>query len=194
MKKGVFTLLIKMRLIDGYLRELSRMHEIHDNYVMLCTKLQDIPFECRRELDQNRVNDARDYREKIAKQYSIKYNSFTPISALEILLSLSDRFAGVLFSPNDPDFDGQEEIFSLFIENLDLLSYDDNNFDEKKVVMKVRRWINLDYNLDGTNGNIVCQPGNRKIKYMDIWMQLNACIYPNFERINPEFPVTHPYT
>ena len=172
------------------------MHEIHDNYVMLYSKLQEIPFECRRELDQNRVIDAKDYRTKIANKYSIKHNPFLPVTALEILLSLSERFAGVLFSPNDPDFDGQEELFSLFIENLELLSYDDNNFDEKRVAAKVKKWIDLEYNMDGTNGNIVCQPGNRKLKLMDVWMQLNVCIYPNFERakIPDTFPVTHPYT
>jgi hypothetical protein len=51
--------------------------------------------------------------------------------------------------------------------------------------------MDLEYNLDGTNGNIVSMPGSRNIKGMDIWMQLNATIYPNFERAT--FPVTHPY-
>lgn len=186
---------MKSRLIDGYLSETSAMHELYDNYIQLFTKLHEIPFVCRRDLDQNRVLDAKDYREKIAKKHYIKYNPFTPISVLEILLSLSERFAGTLFSPSDPDFNGQEEIFSLFLENLGLLTYqDDDNFDESKVERICKRWMNLDYNCDGTNGNIVAKPGFRKLKDYDIWMQLNVTIYPNFDRVDVDtFPVKHPY-
>lgn len=180
------------RLIDAYLKELSVWHEMNDNYIRLFTKLHDIPFVCRRDLDQNRVTDAKDYRERIAKQYNVKFNMFVPVSVLELLMSLSERFAGTLFSPTDPDFDGAEELFSLFIENLGLNLFDDENFDEKKVERICKRWMDLDYNCDGTNGNIVAKPGNRKLKDMDIWMQLNVSIYPNFERAS--FPVNHPYT
>lgn len=182
---------IKNRLIDGYLQELSEWHEGNNDYLMLYSKLQEIPFICRRDMDQNRVQEAKDYREKIANRYGVKYNSFNPISVLELLMSLSEQFAGTLFCPNDPDFNGQEELFSLFLENLGLLSYDDNNFDEAKVERICKKWMNLEYNCDGTNGNIVAKPGNRKLKDMDIWMQLNATIYTNFERAT--FPITHPY-
>ena len=175
--------------------ETSAMHEIYDNYIQLFTKLQETQFICRRDLDQNRVQDAKDYIEKIARKYDIKYNIFYPISVLELLLSLSERFAGTLFSPNDPDFNGHEELFSLFLDNLGLMSYDDNNFDEYKVEKICKKWMNLEYNYDGTNGNIVVKHGFRKLKDMDIWMQLNATIYPNFDRINIDgFPVNHPYT
>lgn len=187
---------MKNRLIDGYLRETSAMHELYDNYIQLFTKLHEIPFVCRRDLDQNRVQDARDYREKIARKYDVKYNTFYPISVLELLLSLSERFASTLFAPNDPDFNGQEELFSLFLENLGLFTYlDDDNFDGNKVERICKRWMDLEYNNDGTNGNIVAKPGNRKLKSMDIWMQLNVAIYPNFDRVDADsFPVNHPYT
>ena len=186
---------VRYRLIDGYLDYLSHLHEINDNYVLLYRKMNEIAFICRRDMDQNRIQDAKDFRDKIAKQFHIAYNTFIPISCLELLLSLSERFAGTIFCPNDPDFEGTEEIFSLFIENLGLLSYDDNNFDEAKVEKVLNKWMNLEYNMDGTNGNIIAKPGYRKLKTMDIWMQLNATIYPTFERSEcfDTFPVTHPY-
>lgn len=183
--------MIKNKLIDCYLKELSEIHEINDNYVRLYSKMHEIPFKCIREMDENRLQDAIEYREKIAKMYGVPYNPFIPASCLELLLSLAYRFASVLFAPNDPDFDGQEEIFSLFIENLGLNVYDDDNFNEKAVEKILNRWMNREYNADGTNGNIVCKPGYRKLREMDIWMQLNQTIYPNFERA--EFPITHPY-
>ena len=183
---------MKNRLIDGYLSELSEMSEINDNYIQLFTKLNEIPFVCRRDLDQNRVQDAKDFREKIAKKYCIVYNMFVPVTCLELLLSLSERFAGTLFSPNDQDFDGIQELFSLFLETLGLNLYDDNNFDEKRVETICKRWMDLEYNMDGTCGNIVAKPGYRKLKNMDIWMQLNTTIYPTFERAET-FPINHPY-
>ena len=185
----------RYRLIDGYLDYLSQLHDTNDNYTLLYRKMHEVAFVCRRDMDQNRVQDAKDFRDKIAKKYYIQYNTFIPISCLELLLSLSERFAGTIFCPNDPDFEGTEEIFSLFIENLGLLSYDDDNFDPTKVEQALNKWMNLEYNMDGTSGNIVAKPGFRKLKTMDIWMQLNATIYPTFERSEElsTFPITHPY-
>ena len=73
------------------------------------------------------------------------------------------------------------EIFSLFLENLNLLSFDDDNFNCIKVDAIINKWLDLGYNRDGTKGNIVCKPGYNKLKDLDIWMQLNKVLIPNFD-------------
>lgn len=185
---------VKLSLIDGYLEELNR-YDYFRNFTQLIVLLHSIAFEARREMDMNRIKNAEEYRERIASKYLIKYNYFRPVSVLEIWMDLADRYSGILFSPGDEKFDGFAEILELFIENLSLNLYDDNGFDERKVRHIVRKWMDLEYNLDGTNGNIVCKPGYRKLKSLDIWMQLHCVLCPNLEEDcrDEEGPFRHPY-
>ena len=182
---------MKGRLIDGYL-EWLRPYDMLDNYVQLLTHLNEIPFEWKREMDQNQVKHAEEFREKIAKMYGIKYNYFVKPSVLEVLLALADRFSEVLFIPGDQQADGFYEIFSLFLENLGLDFFDDDNFNQERVDEIVKIWMDLKYNRDGTGGNIVSKPGYNKLKQLDIWMQLNKVFVPVFEH-DDEFPIRHPY-
>ena len=160
---------MKDRLIDGY-SDYLRPCEEFDNYQMLLIQLQNIPFVAVREMDRNQIKHGEEFRERIARHYDIRYNYCVPVSVLEVLLSLADRFSTVLYVPGDQQFEGMCDIFSLFIENLGLTGYDDDNFNCLKVDALVQRWLKLEYNRDGTKGNIVAKPGYNKLKDLDIWM------------------------
>ena len=171
---------MKDRLIDGYCDYL-RSDDEFDNYQMLFIQLNEIPFRAIREMDRNQIKHGEEFREKIAHRYGIRYNCCVPVSCLEVLMSLADQYSTVLFVPGDQQFEGMCDIFSLFLENLGLLSFDDDNFNPIKVDAIVNRWMNLEYDRDGTKGNIVVKPGYKKLKDLDIWMQLHTVLVPNFE-------------
>ena len=171
---------MRARLIDAYSDYLRPCDEF-DNYQMLLIQLQNIPFRAIREMDKNQIRRGDEFRERLANKYYIRYNFCVPVSVLEVLLALADGFSTVLYVPGDQQFEGMCDIFGLFLENLNLLSYDDDNFNCKKVDDIINKWMNLEYNRDGTKGNIVCKPGFNKLKDLDIWMQLHAVLVPNFE-------------
>lgn len=171
---------MKDRLIDAYSEYLRPCDEF-DNYQMLLIQLNNIPFRAIREMDRNEIKRGEEFRERMAAKYYIRYNFCVPISVLEVLLSLADGFSRVLYVPGDQQFEGMCEIFSLFLENLNLLSFDDDNFNCIKVDAIITKWLDLGYNRDGTKGNIVCKPGYNKLKDLDIWMQLNKVLIPNFD-------------
>ena len=183
---------MKDKLTDAYLEELNR-YDYFRNYTQLIMLLNEIPFETKREMDENRVKDAEEYRERIGKKYFVRFNYFSPITVLELLISLADRFSSILYFPGDERFDGIAELIELFLENLGLNQFDDDGFDEKKVRKIVKTWMSLDYNRDGTSGNIVAKPGYNKLKSLDIWMQLNVVLCPNFDVEQDNGPFKHPY-
>lgn len=183
---------MKDKLIDAYLAELNR-YDYFRNYTQLIILLNDIPFEARREMDLNRVKDAEEYRERIGKRNRIPFNYFAPITVLEIFMSLADRFSSILYFPGDERFEGVAELIELFWENLSINQFDDDGFNEEKVRKIIKSWMDLDYNRDGTSGNIVAKPGYNKLKSLDIWMQLNAVLCPNFDVEQDEGPFRHPY-
>ena len=176
---------MKDRLIDGYLDWLRPCDEL-DNFQQLLLYLNTIPFKYKREMDANQLRHADELRERIAAKYNIKYNYFVPASVLEVLLSLADRFSTVLFVPGDTQFDGFIDIFRLFLDNLGLNLFDDDNFDQDKVSNIIEKWLNLEYNKDGTQGNIVVKPGYNKLKSLDMWMQLNKVLIPNYDSDEPD--------
>lgn len=181
----------KDKLIDAYLDELNK-YDYFRSYTQLIIFLNNIPFEAKREMDENRVKDAEEFREKIGKRYGIPFNYFSPITVLEIMMSLADRFSGILYFPGDNRLEGFAELIELFLENLTLNQFDDNGFDEKQASKIIKHWMNLEYNRDGTNGNIVSKPGFNKLKSLDIWMQLNVVLCPNFDVDSDEL-IRHPF-
>lgn len=185
---------MKDRLIDGY-SDYLRPCDFFDDYQMLLIQLNEIPFRAIREMDKNQIRHGEEFRERIANHFGIRYNCFLPVSCLEVLMSLADRFSTVLFVPGDLQFEGMCDILSLFLENMGLTGYDDNNFKCEKIDEIVNRWLDLKYCRDGTKGNIVCKPGYNKLKDLDIWMQLNKVLIPNFDENedNSTKPVRHPY-
>ena len=183
---------MKDRLIDGYLAWL-RPHDYFDNYQQLLIGLNDIKFIHHREMDLNQIKHAEEMREKVAKQYDIHYNYFLPVSALEVMLSLADRFSTVLFVPGDQQAEGFADILELFFENLGINVFDDDNYDAERVKAIILRWMNLEYNRDGTKGNIVCKPGYTKLKSLDMWMQLHKVLVTDYNESVETFPVKHPY-
>ena len=80
--------------------------------------------------------------------------------------------------------DRSVEWFWMFLHNLDIDSYSDENWidgDEETVMEILAVFVNRLYSYDGTNGSLFPIPGDRRNHVrMQLWDQLEVYMWENF--------------
>ena len=140
---------IKKSFIDDYynwvISELGVRKRVYSHYKKLLKTLFKITYVWTVEFDENRYADGMSLRYHFCQdndlsdlQWKDFYLSvYFPCSVLEVLTAFSKRIADSPYTYND--FSGM--MFWIFMENLGLMIYTDENFDEEAVIETVNCWM-----------------------------------------------------
>jgi len=100
-------------------------------------------------------------------------------TVLEMMVALACRIEYELAS--EPGEEDPERWFELFLVNLDLLGYDDDNYDEAMVYSKLDCWLRRQYDRQGHGGIFPLK--NRRCRdqrKVETWLQMQSYIMENF--------------
>lgn len=151
------------------------------SYRKLFTRLNDTEFTYTIPMDGNRAEDGIDLRYRFGRENGYpdamiaSLLDVVPCSVLEMTLALSIRCEEHIM--DNPEIGNRTgEWFWIMIVNLGLGSMDDTRYDEEYVDDILDRFLNREYNADGTGGLFpVRNPryAQYDLRNVDIWYQLN---------------------
>lgn len=151
------------------------------SYRTLFTRLNDTEFTYTIPMDGNRAEDGIDLRYRFGRENGYpdamiaSLLDVVPCSVLEMMLALSIRCEEHIM--DDPEIGNRTgEWFWIMIVNLGLGSMDDTRYDEEYVDDILDRFLNREYDADGTGGLFpVRNPryAQYDLRNVDIWYQLN---------------------
>lgn len=128
-------------------------------------------------LDGNRAEDGIELRYRFGNDFG--YNQAIiasnlddrPCSVLEMMVALAHRCEESIM--DDPDIgDRTWEWFWSMIKNLNLYSMDDKNFDRDYVEDILTKFLNREYEPDGTGGLFTITSRNDDLRNVEIWYQM----------------------
>lgn len=181
-------------------KEVRNMEELWDDYLQyliwrgrlermtkygrLFDILHHIDFICVVERDENREADGVELRD----DYNIPddfddclVDDFLerPCSVLEMMIALAikvdDEFIG------DPAEEHPEEFFMEMIKNLGLDKFRGNRYKESDVIRIIDRWLNREFDRDGTGSPFPVKESKRDQRELEIWDQMNAYLRENYD-------------
>jgi len=151
------------------------------SYRKLFTRLNDTEFTYTIPMDGNRAEDGIDLRYRFGRENGCpdamiaSLLDVVPCSVLEMMLALSIRCEEHIM--DDPEIGNRTgEWFWIMIVNLGLGSMDDTRYDAEYVDDILDRFLNREYDADGTGGLFpVRNPryAQYDLRNVDIWYQLN---------------------
>lgn len=145
-----------------------------DSYQLILEKLYDTEFYSLIPMDENRRKDGLALKRKYEKILDIPfdgpYNGEERCSVLEMLIAFSYRIEDDIMY--DPDY-GDRSAFWFWdmLENLDLTSYDDDNFDEFEVDRILYIFLQRLYSPDGYGGLFYTNDPNIDMRELELWDQ-----------------------
>ena len=128
------------------------------DYRKLLLFLNDIPFSYIIPMDDNRIADGIDLR------YRFGYDTEIPYAQIATYLDI--RTASVLE-------DDVGKWFWIMINNLGLGEYKDLYFNKAKVDRIVKKFIERNYNKNGSGGLFITNNDNTDMRNMEIWDQMH---------------------
>lgn len=146
-------------------------------YEKLLTYMDSVEFTYIIPMDANRAGDGVNlryhykYRQKLE---DVAFDIFDnkPCSVLEALVGLAVRCESQIMA--EPEYgDRTPKWFWDMIENLGLIDMDDDNFDYEYVVYIIQRFLNREYEPDGTGGLFTIPDCEHDLRDVEIWYQLN---------------------
>ena len=150
------------------------------SYRKLLNHLHCIEFMPSLEMDENRAEDGIELRYRFAHDYleddDAEYELTGGCSMLEMMLALSIRCEETIM--DDPTIgDRTAQWFWGMIMNLGLGGMYDKNFDRRYVEEVIQRFLDRDYEPDGTGGLFTVRNFEYDMRTIEIWHQL--CGYLN---------------
>lgn len=134
--------------------------------------------------DRNRIEDALRIREDfIAEQLYREDDDIVgifrsrPCSLLEILISLAYRMEDVMEIDRFPIW------FWELLSNLGLEEFDNDHFNRKtirKIDQIINRWLDHNYDYDGTGGLFPLKDPPKNQRTEEIWYQMSAYLIENY--------------
>lgn len=121
-------------------------------------------------MDRNRALDGIDLRDKYGCSNDLLDE---PCSVLEMLIALAARMENQIMS-NFDEGDRTGQWFWLMINNLGLTRLDDDNFNEEIAGYFIDRFLNREYESDGSGGGLfVLDHPYQDLRDVEIWIQAN---------------------
>lgn len=144
---------------DRYAREIS--------FRKLLRYLHDVEFVYSIPNDANRAEDGIDLRRRFSYGYALS----GPCSVLEMLIALAIRCEESIM--DDPKIgDRTRQWFWRMITNLGLGSMTDDKFDIDKAEYIIERFLDREYEPDGTGGLFTIRYCDYDLRDVEIWIQL----------------------
>ncbi len=148
-------------------------------YTKLFRQLHNTEFTWTIYLDNNRAADGIDLRVRFADEYELSlgdelYPLNGPCSVFEMMVALAVRCEETIMGDCDAG-DRTGDWFWIMIKNLGLNQMDDYNYNEKKVNIILQRFLNREYQKNGSGGLFIVE--NYKdwtddLRKVDIWYQM----------------------
>lgn len=139
-------------------------------YDMLTDHLIDAAFEWYINSDYNRAADGLFLRENLIGEHS---SIDGPCTVLEMLCALATRM--------ETEYIGDDcDIFEELLDNLDLLSFDNENYDEIEVGDILDTWMGRKFNFDGCGSIFPLIHPSRDQRDIEIWGQMQEYINENW--------------
>lgn len=136
-------------------------------YWKLLRELHNTEFVWNVSMDDNRVEDGKELRLEFLRQSHMKAEErwyHVECSVLEMMIAFSRRAE---FSTST----SAKEWFWIFLENLDLLEFNDASFVQAPVVDILYRFIWRTYDFDGTGGMFPIEHPRNDQRKVEIWYQ-----------------------
>lgn len=170
-------------VINEYFEWLVRIAYDDDeivSYRKLLTYLHETEFIFIDPMDSNRAEDGLELRYRFAHGYlhddDAEYCITGPCSVLEMMLALAIRCEENIM--DDPMFgDRTAQWFWGMIASLGLGGMYDKNFDIYEAETIIERFLNRDYEIDGSGGLFTVRESEYDMRTIEIWHQL--CEYLN---------------
>ena len=148
------------------------------SYKRLLSILNDALFIYQIQMDENRKTDGIDLR---YSRFGWENNLNSSIidqcfdkddcSVLEMLVALAIRCEENFMQDNDRG-NRTAKWFWKMVENMGLMSYDDDNWDEDEVIFIIDRFLNREYEPDGRGGLFYIPDTGVDLRDVEIWCQL----------------------
>lgn len=142
----------------------------HDtsNYTEVLWKLYDTKFVVSMERDQNRVDDALEFRMKF-----IPFGLDFQVSILEIMISMSVRIEDTIMK-NTSEEDRTSVWFWDMMSSLGLANQNDILFNEHYVLEVLHNFNNRKYARNGFGSLFVTRDTTKDMRKMELWFQMHA--------------------
>jgi hypothetical protein len=152
-------------------------HSKRHSYKKLLTYLNGIEFIYIIPQDGNRFEDGVDLRYRFGYERGFSdpiiasYLDDKPCSVLEMLVALSFRCEEHIM--DDPEIGNRTgKWFWTMIDNLDLGRMNDSSFNSAEADRIINRFLNREYESDGTGGLFVIPDSHYDMRSVEIWYQL----------------------
>lgn len=151
------------------------------SFLLMAKDLHSIPFEFYVLHDENRAEDGKALREEYQEDSPWVWSAIdildSPCSMFEMLIALSKRMDFELSGTED-EVARPSRYFWEMIDNLGLLRYSDDNYDELNGYYKVKevaaRLNHRTYSPDGSGGLFPLMRIDRDQRDVEIWYQMQA--------------------
>ena len=176
---------------DLYFKWLSTLvfpnEEIQRNYIGLLNLLyeieyiwnQNIPLDENRYIDGINLRESFSYKSKIPSD--IVQNSIQgPCNILEMICELGLRIDNDIMATYYTGYDHGYFWIQKMLKNLNILQYDDLNFDEDAVRRKIDNFLKRRYSENGFGGLFYVPNSEKDMRSMNIWDQMCYYIYVNY--------------
>lgn len=151
--------------------------EASPRYSCLLRKLDETPFRYVISRDGNREGDGIDLRYRFGEEAGISqseiayYLDVRPCSVLEMMVALSIRTEEQIMSDSNYG-DRTGTWFWHMIRNLGLANMTNDRFDSRYVEEVLSRFLNREYDADGSGGLFRIHNRNKNMRDAEIWCQL----------------------
>ena len=148
------------------------------DYDILLHELNAVDFEYTHPMDESREDDGIGLRYRFAREELIDARIIAstldtrPCSVLEMLVALAVRCEEQIMT--NPEYGDRTGVwFWTMIDNLGLRYMTDDMFDIERFFYIIDRFLDREYNYDGSNGGPFYIPNPRQdLRTVDIWYQL----------------------
>lgn len=176
---------------DLYFKWLSTLvfpnEEIQRNYIELLNLLHEIRYvwDPNIPLDENRYIDGLNLRESFSYKSKIPsdivQNSIQgPCNILEMICALGIRIDNDIMATYYTGYDHGYFWIQKMLKNLNILQYDDLNFDEDAIRLKIDNFLHRKYSENGFGGLFYIPNSEKDMRSMNIWDQMCYYIYVNY--------------
>lgn len=140
----------------------------------MLTLLHDMEFVYILEMDGNRADDGISLRDRFAYENDLDWHEVDemldgPCSILEMMVALSKKCADYMAEADEPD--NTSKWFFMMIQNLGLIGFDDDAFDEGAAVDILNQFMRREYMPDG-RGGLFTVAGRHDMRTVEIWYQM----------------------
>lgn len=142
-------------------------HNVAD-YTEVLWKLYDTKFVVSMERDQNRVDDALDFRSRF-----VPFRLDFHVSILEIMISMAARIEDTIMK-NTSEEDRTSVWFWDMMNSLGLANQNDILFDDQYVLEVLHDFNNRKYERNGVGSLFVTRDRSKDMRKMELWFQMHA--------------------